>query len=163
MLLSDGRPSARCRWNNLPPNLVKFTFGFDPFLISFVLKFPRMNLLFKIIISSLAVFLTAYILPGVQIDDYFTAVSVAIVLALLNGFLKPLLVLLTIPVTLFTLGFFLLVINAAIILLADYFVDGFDVQGFWWALLFSLVLSVITSVMESLGGKSDRKNGEKAV
>lgn len=119
-----------------------------------------MNLLFKIIISSLAVFLTAYILKGVQVDGFLTAISVAIVLALLNGFLKPLLVLLTIPVTLFTLGFFLLVINASIILLADYFVDGFAVDGFWWALLFSLVLSVITSIMESLGGKSDRKNAD---
>ncbi len=122
-----------------------------------------MNILFKIIISSLAVFLTAYVLPGVRIDDYLTALSVAIVLALLNGFLKPLLIILTIPVTLFTLGFFLLAINASIILLADYFVDGFEVQGFWWALLFSLVLSVITSVMESLGGKTDKKHGEKAI
>lgn len=118
-----------------------------------------MNLLFKILISSLAVFLTAYILPGVHVDGYFTAISVAIVLALLNGFLKPLLVLLTIPVTLITLGFFLLVINASIIMLAGYFVDGFSVDGFWWALIFSLVLSVITSIMESLGGKPDRKHG----
>ena len=115
-----------------------------------------MNLIIKIIISSLAVFLTAYLLPGVAVDSYITAMWVAIVLALLNGFLKPILVLFTIPVTLVTLGLFLLVINAAIILLAGYFVDGFHIDGFWWALLFSLVLSVITSVMESLG-KSDKK------
>ena len=112
-----------------------------------------MNLIIKIIISSLAVFVSAYLLPGVVVNSYITAIWVAIVLALLNGFLKPLLVLFTIPVTIVTLGLFLLVINAAIILLADNFVDGFFVDGFWWALLFSLVLSVLTSVMESLGGK----------
>lgn len=117
-----------------------------------------MNLIIKIIISSLAVFLTAYLLPGVTVDTYVTAIWVAIVLALLNGFLKPLLIIFTIPVTVVTLGLFLLVINAAIILLADNFVDGFYVSGFWWALLFSLVLSVITSLMESLGGKPEKRH-----
>jgi putative membrane protein len=117
-----------------------------------------MNIFIKIIISSLAVFLTAYLLPGVDVDGYVTAIWVAIVLALLNGFLKPLLIIFTIPVTIVTLGLFLLVINAAIILLADNFVDGFYVNGFWWALLFSLVLSVITSLMESLGGKPETRN-----
>jgi putative membrane protein len=117
-----------------------------------------MNLLVKIIISSLAVFLTAYLLPGVAVDSYITAIWVAVVLALLNGFLKPMLIILTIPVTLVTLGLFLLVINAAIILLASHFVDGFYVSGFWWALLFSLVLSIITSLMESLGGKPEKKH-----
>lgn len=117
-----------------------------------------MNLLLKIIVSSLAVFLTAYLLPGVSVDTYVTAIWVAIVLALLNGFLKPILILLTIPVTLLTLGLFLLAINAAIILLADYFVDGFGVNGFWWALLFSLVLSLVTSLMDSLGGKTEKKD-----
>ena len=116
-----------------------------------------MNLFVKIIISSLAVFLTAYLLPGVSVDSYITAIWVAIVLALLNGFLKPLLIIFTIPVTVVTLGLFLLVINAAIILLADNFVDGFFVSGFWWALLFSLVLSIITSLMESLGGKPEKR------
>ncbi|MCB0755019.1 MAG: phage holin family protein [Flavobacteriales bacterium] len=116
-----------------------------------------MNLFIKIIISSLAIFLTAYLLPGVTVDTYVTAIWVAIVLALLNGFLKPVLVILTIPVTLVTLGLFLLVINAAIILLADNFVDGFSVNGFWWALVCSLVLSVVTSVMEGVG-KSDKKS-----
>lgn len=117
-----------------------------------------MNLIVKIIISSLAVFLTAYLLPGVHIEDYVTAIFVAIVLALLNGFLKPMLILFTIPVTLLTLGLFLLVINASIILLADYFVDGFSVGGFWSALFFSLVLSVITSMMESLGGRKRKES-----
>ncbi len=114
-----------------------------------------MNVLVKIIISSLAVFLTAWLLPGAEVTDYLSALWVAIVLALLNGFLKPILVILTIPITIFTLGLFLLVINAAIILLGSNLVDGFYVDGFWWALLFSFVLSVITSAMESLGGKKN--------
>ncbi len=117
-----------------------------------------MNVLVKIIISSLAVYLTAWLLPGADITDYVAALWVAIVLALLNGFLKPLLVLLTIPITIFSLGLFLLVINAAIILLGSYLVDEFFVDGFWWALLFSLVLSILTSIMESLGGKKKSTN-----
>ncbi len=112
-----------------------------------------MNLLVKIIISSLAVLLTAYILPGIHVDTYVTALCVAMVLAILNGIVKPILIVFTIPITIFTLGLFLLVINAIIILLTDNFVDGFNVDGFWWALLFSLVLSIVTSVMEKLGGK----------
>jgi putative membrane protein len=117
-----------------------------------------MNLIIKIIISSLAVFLTAYLLPGVHVDGYVAAIGVAIVLALLNGFLKPILILFTIPVTILTLGLFLLVINAAIILLTDRFLDGFYVDGFWCALLFSFVLSILTSFMESLGGKSKARS-----
>ena len=117
-----------------------------------------MNIFFKLIISSLAVFLSAALLPGVEVTDYIAALWVAIALSLLNGFLKPILIVLTIPVTLFSLGLFLLVINAAIILMADYFVDGFWVDGWLWALVFSLVLSVITSLMESLGGKKTKQS-----
>lgn len=115
-----------------------------------------MNILIKIIISSLAVYLTAWLLPdsGVVVTDYIAALWVAVVLALLNGFLKPILIILTIPITVFTLGLFLLVINAAIILIGTHLVDGFYVDGFWWALLFSFVLSIITSIMEALGGSN---------
>ena len=89
-------------------------------------------------------------------SNYVAAIWVAVVLSLLNGFLKPVLVILTIPVTIFSLGLFLLVINAGIILMADYFVDGFYVNGWLWALIFSFVLSIITSIMESLGGKKEK-------
>ena len=111
-----------------------------------------MKLLIKIIISSLAVMVAGLLLPGVHIEDYFTGIAVALILAFLNAFLKPLLVILTIPATLVTFGLFLLVINAAIILLADYIVPGFVVDNFWWALLFSLLLSIITSLFERLNG-----------
>ena len=108
-----------------------------------------MKFLFKILVSSIAVVLAAYILKGVTVDKFTTAILVAIVLSFLNSFIKPILVVLTIPVTLFTFGLFLLVINALMIIITSKFIDGFKVDGFWWALLFSIILSVITSALES--------------
>jgi putative membrane protein len=84
---------------------------------------------------------------------------VALSLAILNQFIKPLLVILTIPATLITFGLFLLVINALIILLADWMVLGFNVHGFWWALIFSFVLTFIKSVFNALFGNSDGGKG----
>jgi putative membrane protein len=89
-------------------------------------------------------------MKGVVVDEFSTALTVAIVLGLLNFFVKPVLVLFTLPVTVFTLGFFLLVINAIIILLCDHFVDGFDVNGFWTALNFSIILSLSQSLVYKL-------------
>ncbi len=109
-----------------------------------------MGLLIKLLINTLAVFAGAYILPGVHVKNFTTAIIVAIVLAVLNAFLKPLLVILTIPVTILTLGLFLLVINAVIVILCSKLVPGFGVDGFWYALLFSLVISLIAAVLESL-------------
>lgn len=109
-----------------------------------------MRFLTRLVVSSLAVTFASFLLPGVHIDDALTAVIVAFVLSLLNGFIKPVLVLLTIPVTLFSFGLFLLVINALIILLADRIVSGFSVDGFWTALFFSVLLSLITSLLEAL-------------
>lgn len=116
-----------------------------------------MNFIVKLIISTLAVLITAYLLPGVEIVDnnFFTALIVAAVLAFLNAVVKPVMIILTIPITFVTLGFFLLVINALMILLAAKIVDGFHVDGFWWALLFSVILSIVTSVMESIGRKNE--------
>lgn len=114
-----------------------------------------MGLLIRLMVSTLAVFATALILPGVHIDVFTTAIVVAIVLGLLNALLKPVLIILTIPITIFTLGLFLLVINAAIVLLASDLVGGFRVDGFFSALLFSLVLSLITSALNGLAGKKE--------
>ena len=114
-----------------------------------------MRLLIKLIISALAVFAASYLLPGVHVASFTTAIIVASVLGLLNLFLKPLLVLLTIPITLLTLGLFLLVINAIIVLICAELVGGFRVDGFLYALLFSLVISLITSLMEGLAKKKD--------
>jgi putative membrane protein len=109
-----------------------------------------MNLLIKLIISTVLVFLLSKFLTGIVVDNMSTALMVAVVLALLNTFLKPLLILLTIPVTIVTLGLFLLVINAAIILISDKLIDGFQVAGFWYALLFSLLLSFSSSILNKI-------------
>jgi putative membrane protein len=112
-----------------------------------------MNFLIRIVISALVAFGLAYLLDGVHIDQFTTALLLALVLAVLNAIVKPLLVILTLPITIITLGLFLLVINAAIILVGDYFLDGFKVDGFWWALLFSILLSVVSSILYSVGKK----------
>ena len=90
--------------------------------------------------------------PGITIDSYLSAILVAVVLAFLNAIVKPILTVLTIPITIFTLGFFLLAINAIIILLAGKLVRDFHVSGFWTALLFSLFLSVTTGILNNLFG-----------
>lgn len=104
----------------------------------------------QILIIALAVMLTAAILPGIEIKNYWSAIVVAIVLALLNYFVSPVMVFLSIPITILTFGLFLFVINAFIIMLAGYLVDGFKVLGFWWALLFSIVLSIISYLLEMI-------------
>ncbi len=100
----------------------------------------RMDLLVRILLSTIAVLVTAMLLPGVHTPDLTTALLVAVVLGFLNAVVKPLLVLLTLPVTVFTLGLFVLVINAAMVMLAARIVPGFTVNGFWWALIFSVVM-----------------------
>lgn len=112
-----------------------------------------MNWIIRLLLNGLAVVLTAYLLPGVSVSNYGTAIIVALVLAILNVIVKPILVVLTIPITIVTLGIFLLVINAVIILFVDNLVGGFEVRGFWWALLFSLILSIFNSLFNDLAGK----------
>jgi len=111
-----------------------------------------MNFIIKIIISTGAVLLTSWLLPYVKVDNFLSALLVAIVLAFLNNVVKPVLTILTIPITVVTLGLFLLVLNALIILFVDKLIDGFSVKGFWWALLFSLILSLSTSILNMLFG-----------
>jgi len=117
-----------------------------------------MKFIIKLIVSTLAVLITAMLLPGVHIEDnnFFTAVCVAVVLAFLNAIVKPILILLTIPVTIFSFGLFILVINAVIILWASKIVNGFHVDNFWKALLFSLILSLVTWILEAIQGKDKR-------
>ncbi len=114
-----------------------------------------MNGVVRFLMSGLAVLLASYLLPGVSVEHYGYALLVAVVLALANVVVKPLLVILTIPLTVFTLGLFLLVINAVIILLVDYLVPGFNVDGFWWALGFSLILSLFNSMFTDLAKKKN--------
>ena len=109
-----------------------------------------MKTFLKILLTALAVILLANILPGVEVAGYLSAIIVAIVIALLNMIVRPLLIFLTLPATLITFGLFIFVINAIIILLADNLVDGFTVTGFWAALLFSILLSIFRSFLFSL-------------
>jgi putative membrane protein len=109
-----------------------------------------MNAIIQFLLTGLAVLLTAYLLPGVHVDHYGHALLVALILAIANVLLKPLLVILTIPLTIATLGLFLLVINAIIIIIVDSLVPGFRVDGFWWALAFSLILSIFNSMFTDL-------------
>ena len=109
-----------------------------------------MKILINWLISALAVFCAAYLLPGVHVPDFQTAFVVALVLGIMNAIIKPVLILLTLPITLLTLGLFTLVINAVMILLAARLVPGFQVDSFLWALIFSIVLSLINSFLNRL-------------
>ena len=120
------------------------------FIFKFNLNLKEMNLIIKLLLTALAVVVLSKILPGVAVEGYGSAIIVAIVIALLRLLVKPILVLLTLPITIITFGLFILIINAIIILMADYFVPGFDVISIWWALLFSLLLSLFQSILFSL-------------
>lgn len=109
-----------------------------------------MKLIIKLLLTAFAVIILAKILPGVAVESYGSAIIVAIVIALLRFLVKPILVILTLPITIVTFGLFLLIINAIIILMAGYFVDDFEVVSIWWALLFSLLLSLFQSILFSL-------------
>lgn len=111
-----------------------------------------MNLIIRILVTALLVMVIAHFMPGVNVASFTTSVIVAIVLGLLNIFIKPILVLLTLPVTIITFGLFLLVINALIILLCTKIVGGFAVDGFLTAIFFSIILSILQSIMFSLTG-----------
>lgn len=111
-----------------------------------------MTFIVNILVTAIAVLIAANLLSGVQVDSFVTSLLVALVLAFMNAIVKPILTILTIPITLFTFGFFLLVINAGIILLTDKLVDGFSVNGFWWALFFSFLLSITTGILNMLMG-----------
>ncbi|MCG2589136.1 phage holin family protein [Rhodohalobacter sulfatireducens] len=100
-----------------------------------------------LIINSIVVFIGAYLLEGVKIKSFWTAIGVAIVLGLINMFIKPLIVLLTLPLTILTLGLFVLVINAWILMIIDKLIDGLTIKGFWWAVLYSIIISVLNSFM----------------
>ena len=112
-----------------------------------------MSLVIRLVLSAVGVLIAAYLLPGVNVDGFFAAIVVSVILGILNWTVKPLLILFTLPLTFLTLGLFLLVINALIILLANAIVPGFQVEGFWWALLFSLLLTVLNSFFQDLSGK----------
>jgi putative membrane protein len=119
-----------------------------------------MHFILRLIISAIVAFGLSYVLKGIHINEFTTALLLALVLAILNAIIKPILVILTLPITIITFGLFLFVINAVIILLASDFVKGFAVDGFWWALLFSFLLSIITSALyrDSVGKRKNQND-----
>ncbi|MCZ8144184.1 phage holin family protein [Flavobacterium sp.] len=108
------------------------------------------KLLVRVLVTALLVMIIPYFLKGIVVDAFTTALTVALVLGVLNLFVKPIFVLFTLPITVFSLGLFLLVINGMMIMLCDYFVDGFDVKNIGWAMLFSVVLSLSQSLVYRL-------------
>ena len=116
-----------------------------------------MKLIIKLLLNAIAVFFLAEVLNGIDVDNYTTAIIVAIVLSILNLLVKPILVILTLPITILTLGLFLFVVNGLIILLADKFIEGFSVSSIWTAILFSILLSILQSLLQSFL-KADSKS-----
>jgi putative membrane protein len=108
------------------------------------------RLLIRLVLNSVAVLITAYLSPGVVVDEFLTAMVVTVVLGLLNAVLKPILVLLTLPINLLTLGLFTLAINGLVILIASNLIPGFEVEGFIYAIIFSLILTLVNWVLSTL-------------
>ncbi len=115
-----------------------------------------MKIIVKLLISTVAVILSAYFLPGINVEDFFSALGFAIVLAIVNYLIRPFFVLITLPVTIITLGLFLLVINGLMVMFAGVFVPGFTVSGFFSAILFSIILSIIAFILESITGLREK-------
>ena len=109
---------------------------------------PIQKTLLQILSTSLTLLIGDYLMESVHFEKPWVAIVTALVLAILNLFLKPILVLLTIPATLFTLGLFLLVINAAILMIADQLVPGFYIESFWSAFLLAIFISLVNSLLE---------------
>ena len=109
-----------------------------------------MVLLLKWLIMTLSVGIAAYLIPGIRVDGFFSALLVALFLGIVNTLVRPLLILITLPITIMTLGLFTFVINAVLVLLASKVVHGFEVRGFWWAMLFSIVLSIVQYILNKV-------------
>lgn len=109
-----------------------------------------MNRIIQLLVNGFAVYVTAYLLPGVQVSDFLNAIITAIVLGIINTLIRPFIKLLTLPINILTLGLFTFVINAFLVLVASWLVSGFSVDGFLWALAFSLVLTLVNGFLNQL-------------
>lgn len=100
-----------------------------------------------LLINSIVIFVLASLMNGIKIKSFFTAIGVAVVLAIVNTILKPIILLLTLPLTVITLGLFVWVINAWMVMITDRLINGFKVDNFWWALGFSFLVSILNSLL----------------
>ena len=103
-----------------------------------------------LIVNALSIFIVSYLLSGIYVDSIWTALIVALILSILNVTLKPLLILLTIPITILTFGLFLIVVNVIILMTVDYLLAGFGIDGFFWAIIFSVLVSIVNSILYDL-------------
>lgn len=117
-----------------------------------------MQLLFRWLIATLAIIIAAYLLPGVHVAGVFAALVVAIVVGLINALIRPLILILTLPLNILTFGLLTFVINAFMIMLAARIVEGFAVDSFWWALLFSIVLTLVGSILKGAAEPEHKTN-----
>lgn len=109
-----------------------------------------MKILLTLILNTIAVFVTASILPGIRLDGWTSALVLAVVLGIINTFIRPILLILTLPINILTLGLFTFVIMGLMVLLASAITPGFHVDGFWWAVAFAIVLAVVNSFLNML-------------
>ena len=109
-----------------------------------------MMLLLKWLIMTLSIGIAAYLIPGITVSGFFSALFVALFLGIINTLVRPFLILITLPINILTLGLFTFVINAVLVLLASKVVHGFEVNGFWWAMLFSIVLSIVQYILNKI-------------
>jgi putative membrane protein len=107
-----------------------------------------MKIILHWFVAALAILITAYILPGVHVSGIVSALVLAVVLGAVNAVLRPVLIFLTLPITILSLGLFVLVINALLVILASYIVPGFAVDSFWWAFIFAIVLAIVSYVLQ---------------
>jgi putative membrane protein len=114
-----------------------------------------MNMLIKILLNSVAIYATAYLLTAVTLPDFVTALLVALVLGVINITVKPVVKFLTIPLNFLTLGLLGFIINGAFLYLVAYLVDGFAIESFWWAILASLLVTFMTTVLEMIIGNDE--------
>ncbi|MBA3957590.1 MAG: phage holin family protein [Parachlamydiaceae bacterium] len=113
-----------------------------------------MQTLISLVLSTIAVLVTAYILPGVHVSSFLTALVVAVVLGIVNSIILPILLLITLPINILTLGLLTFVIIGLLVMAVSSIVPGFKVDGFWWALIFAIVLAIINSFLHAVGSSS---------
>lgn len=118
-----------------------------------------MTLLSKWIINALAIFLVGHFLPGIHVSDMMTAIWVAAVLALINTIIRPILLILTLPINILSLGIFTFVLNGLLFWFSSYFIKTFTVDGLWWAILGALLVSVISTILNRIALGKDGKVG----
>ena len=115
-----------------------------------------MKIIIRWALFALAVMLIGWLLPGIEVNGFLSALLITFVIALINIFIRPLVNFISLPINFLTLGLFSFVINALLFMLAGYFVPGVEIDGFWWALAGSLAFSVLAGLIDSVTNNGNR-------